>query len=45
MRDCEQFVVTQRDTIEEIKTNIRKLEDYYQVVHFISEMMHNLGGA
>ena len=38
-------MVTQRDTIEEIKTNIRKLEDYYQVVHFISEMMHNLGGA
>lgn len=45
VRDCENFVVTQRDTIDEIKTNIRKLEDYHNVVHFISSMMHNLGGA
>ena len=45
VRDCESFVMTQRETIDEIKSNISKLEDYYQVIHFISTMTHNLGGA
>ena len=29
IRDCEKFVITQKDTINEIKSNIDKLEDYY----------------
>jgi len=37
--------MTQRETIDEIKNNVTKLEDYYQVIHFISTMTHNLGGA
>lgn len=45
VRDCEQFVVTQRETIDEIKSNIGKLEDYYEVIKFISTMTHNLEGA
>ena len=45
VRDCESFVVTQRETIDEIKSNISKLDDYYEVIHFTSTMMHNLEGA
>ena len=45
VRDCESFVVTQRETIDDIKSNISKLEDYYEVIHFISTMTHNLQGA
>jgi len=45
VRDCESFVMTQRETIDEIKSNISKLDDYYEVIHFISTMTHNLEGA
>jgi len=45
VRDCERFVVSQRDTIDEIKRNIDKLDDYNQVISFISSMMNNLNGA
>lgn len=45
VRDCESFVVTQRETIDEIKSNIQKLDDYYEVIHFISTMTNNLQGA
>ena len=45
VRECESFVMTQRETIEEIKTNIAKLEDYYQVIGFVSTMTHSLLGA
>lgn len=37
--------MTQRETIDEIKNNVSKLEDYYHVIHFISTMTHNLEGA
>jgi len=40
--ECESFVGTQRETIQEIKSNINKLEDYYEVVNFISEMVNDL---
>ena len=42
MRDCESFVVTQRETIDEIKSNIQKLEDYQEVIHFINKQTNNL---
>lgn len=45
VRDCESFVAAQRETIDEIKSNIAKLEDYHEVIQFISEMTHSLGGA
>jgi len=45
VRECESFVQSQRETIDEIKSNISKLEDYYQVIHFISTMTQSLEGA
>lgn len=45
VRDCEKFVMEQRETIDEIKSNIAKLEDYHEVIKFIKVMMHNLDGA
>lgn len=45
VRDCEGFVCTQRETIDEIKSNIDKLQDYHEVVKFINEMTASLGGA
>jgi len=45
VREVETFVLQASDTIEEISKNIKMLEDYKEVVEFISEMMHNLDGA
>jgi hypothetical protein len=45
VRDCESFVCTQRETIDEIKSNIDKLQDYYEVIKFIQQMTKSLGGA
>lgn len=45
VRDCESFVCTQRETIDEIKSNIDKLQDYLEVVKFINSMAGSLGGA
>jgi len=45
VREVETFVFQASDTIEEISRSIKKLEDYKEVVKFISEMMHNLDGA
>jgi len=45
VREVETFVFQASDTIEEISKSIKKLEDYKEVVKFISEMMHNLDGA
>lgn len=42
VRDCESFVTTQRETIDDIKSNISKLEDYYEVIDFINTMTANL---
>jgi len=35
VRDCESFVTTQRETIDDIKSNISKLEDYEQVIEYV----------
>ena len=37
VRESESFVVTQRETIDEIKSNVQKLEDYREVIEFIQK--------
>ena len=45
VRSCEDFVVKQRDTIEEIQLAIDWQKDYAVVIDFLIEMMSDLGGA
>jgi len=45
VRSCEDFVVKQRDTIEEIQRNIDWQKDYAEVIEFLIRMMSDLGGA
>ena len=45
VRSCEDFVVKQRETIEEINRNINNQKDYAEVIQFLMRMVHNLQGA
>jgi len=45
VRSCEDFVVKQRDTIDEIKRNIDYQCDYREVISFLMTMVNNLEGA
>ena len=45
VRSCEDFVVKQRDTIDEIKRNIDYQRDYQEVITFLMTMVNSLNGA
>ena len=45
MQNDEQFVAKQSKTIDEMSSDINKLEDYLKVIQFVQEMVPQLRGA
>ena len=45
VQNDEQFVAKQSKTIDEMQSDINKLEDYLKVIQFVQEMVPQLRGA